>query len=290
MADDSLYILNRSDENDIEQETYRLDFQHHFFDDMMNNELLPRHITTELAANPSPRICDVATGSGIWLGELARTLPASAELVGLDFDSSKFPRPEALPSNIRLGFGNLYKPFPGEYRDRFDVVHLRHFHLAAKKDHGVFIAQNLLSLLRPGGWLVWTETSPILASAQPPSDALFLFQKVYFNYWSGANDTNLPLAMASYMRQAGLVECDDRSYNCGSVLFGPKGADWLAKEHFEFLDSLKRMLEGVLTKGGVDGMRTQQDLDQLVAKLEEDMTGTRRFHIPVIRAWGREPL
>ncbi|RYC55860.1 hypothetical protein CHU98_g10347 [Xylaria longipes] len=282
MVHDSPYILNRSDENDIKQETCRLDFQHHFFDDMMNNELLPPHITGQLAANRSPRVCEIATGSAIWLRQLARILPVSAELVGLDFDTSKFPEPEELPSNIRLGFGDAYKPFPDEYRERFDVVHLRHFYIASKKDHGIFLVRNLLSLLRPGGWLVWAEASAILANAQPPSEALFLFQKVFYSYLDRTTDTN-------YMRQAGLVECDDRSYNCGSLLFGPKGSDWLAREHFEFFDTLKKISEGMLAKGDVDGMQTQQDLDELVAKLKEDISGNRRCHVPIIRAWGRKP-
>ncbi|KAI1297066.1 S-adenosyl-L-methionine-dependent methyltransferase [Xylaria venustula] len=289
MTDNSPYILNESTKNGIKQESGRLDLQHRFFDDVMENELLPPHIANDLAAQSSPRVCEVATGTGIWLKELARTLPASAELVGLDFDVSKFPEPEALPANIKLSFGDIYEPFPAELQGRFDVVHLRHFILATKKDHGVAIARNLLSLLRPGGWLVWVEAGATLISAEPPSEALFQIQKVYYNHVLHTNlEDNMPLAIASYLRQAGLIDCDTKSHNCATVLYGPKGHDWLAREHEEFYLTLSQIMKGVLLKGGVEGMRTQQDFDELQRKLGEDMSGTRKCHMPVVRTWGRK--
>ncbi|KAI0534681.1 hypothetical protein GGR58DRAFT_515919 [Xylaria digitata] len=289
MADNTLYILNESTKNATEQEAARLELQHRFFDNIMNNELLPPHITKQLAENPSPRVCEIATGTAIWLKELAGTLPASAELVGLDFDVSKFPEPEALPSNIRLDFVDVYKPFPEEFQNRFDVVHLRHFILATQKDHGVSLVRNWLSLLRPGGWLVWVETGFPLASAEPPSQAMFQAQQIYYKFIKAINlDIDVTLARASYMRQAGLVDCDERSYNCGSVLFGPKASGWLAHEHDEFVLTLSQILKGILAKGVVDGMRTRNDLIELVGKLREELSGMRRLHMPVIRVWGQK--
>ncbi|KAI0513027.1 S-adenosyl-L-methionine-dependent methyltransferase [Xylaria bambusicola] len=291
MTEISPYPLNESTSNGVKKESDRLDFQHHFFDDVMNNELLPVHITNQLAQTPCPRVCDIATGTAIWLKELAKTLPASAELVGFDFDVSKFPMPEALPSNIRLSFGDAYEPFPEEFRNRFDVVHLRHFNLAMRKGQGVPLIRNLSSLLRPGGWLVWVEASAPLASAEPPSDGLFQAQKVYYNFLNSANlEADFPLGIASSMEQAELVNCETRSYHCASVLFGPKASDWLAREHEEFYATLGQILKGIFLKGGVDGMRTQQDLDGLLAKLQEDMSGTRKYHMPVIRNWGQKLL
>lgn len=182
MAADSLYILNGTTKNEIEQEIDRLDTQHHFIDKMMNNEMLPPHITSKLAATRSPKVCDIATGSAMWLRKLTKTLPASAQLVGLDLDTSKFPRPEALPPNIRLGSANAHEPFPEELRGRFDVVHLCLFVLATRKDSGAALVRNLASLLRPGGWFVWVESNMLLASAEPPSEALFQCQKIQYAF------------------------------------------------------------------------------------------------------------
>ncbi|KAJ8120708.1 hypothetical protein ONZ43_g2653 [Nemania bipapillata] len=182
MADDSVYALNVPAETGMEEECDRLNFQHHFFDDVMHNELLPSHIASQLATNPAPRICEVATGTGIWLRDLSKTLPASAELVGLDFDITKFPKPEELPPNVKLDFGNTYEPFPEKFQNYFDVVNMRFFLFAVKRDGGVALAQHLLSLLRPGGWLIWTETSPFISAAVPPSEPWFEFRKAYYTF------------------------------------------------------------------------------------------------------------
>ncbi|KAI0108925.1 S-adenosyl-L-methionine-dependent methyltransferase [Nemania sp. FL0031] len=290
MADDSVYALNASTKAGVEQETDRLDAQHRFFDDVMNNELLPPHIVSYLESIPSPRVCDFATGTTVWLKEIAKTLPTSAELVGLDFDTSKFPKAEALPSNVTLGVANGLQPFPEEYRNRFDVVHLRFFLFALKQDQGVALVKNLLSLLRPGGWLVWVETNPSAWNAEPPSEGFYQYQKFHALYAHEINlETNTPWVITSCIRQAGLKDCDERIYNSASVLFGPKGSDWPARQHHELFTGMSQVVKGMLSQGGVDGLRTQEDMDEAIAKLKEDMDGTRKWHIPVVRAWGRKP-
>ncbi|KAJ8126974.1 hypothetical protein O1611_g6662 [Lasiodiplodia mahajangana] len=290
MADDSVYALNESTKAGIEQETDRLNVQHHFFTDVMNSELLPSHIASHLASIPSPRVCDFATGTTVWLREVAKTLPTSAELVGLDFDTSKFPKPETLPPNITLGVADGYKPFPEEYQNRFDVVHLRFFLFALKNGKGVPLVKNLLSLLRPGGWLVWVETNPNAWNAEPPSEFLFRYQKLqYLSAKEDNVDQNTPWVITNYITQAGLEDCDERHYNTASWLFGPEGSGWLARQHHEIFTGLGQVMRGMLSRGGVDGLRTQQDFDELMTRLKEDMNDTRKWHGPIVRAWGRKP-
>ncbi|KAI8629636.1 S-adenosyl-L-methionine-dependent methyltransferase [Xylariaceae sp. FL1651] len=289
MAKDSVYILNDPTKDGAQKERARLDFQHHYISDTMQNELLPSHIMNELTANPSPRVCDMATGSAIWLRELAKALPTSAELVGLDFDSSKFPDAEELLPNIKLGFADIFEPFPEELRNRFDVVHVRFLVFVLKKGQGVALVQNLLSLLRPGGWLVWVELSATLASTEPPSEAFFQFQKIHYDFATRVGlDLDLPLVISSYLREAGLVDCDDRSYNCNSQLYGPKKPDWLSRGHHEMYESVRQILKGILIKGGADGMKTEQELEELLARLKKEISGTRKLHLSTVRAWGRK--
>lgn len=153
---ESVYFLNAGA---AEAERERLNKQHRLFDDIMNNELLPPHITSALSTSPEPpKILEIATGTAVWLTELAKTLPADAELVGLDYDTSKFP--PSLPSNITLRQANMYEPFPSDLLGKFDVVNVRLIIFALKVGQGTDLVKNLMTLLRPGGYIVWAETGP----------------------------------------------------------------------------------------------------------------------------------
>ena len=181
MTTDSIYILNAGGA-DAERE--RLDIQHTLFTDIVYKQLLPPHIAAELASLPPsrpPRVCELGTGSAAWLRDLAKVLPASAELVGIDSDTSKFPAKDdadPLPPNVRLLQGDMYGPFDEDLLGRFDVVHVRLVVCALRKGTGPALARAALSLLRPGGWLVWVDSNELLTTVQPLSPANSRFQSL----------------------------------------------------------------------------------------------------------------
>ncbi|GAP87194.2 putative methyltransferase domain-containing protein [Rosellinia necatrix] len=156
----SIYMLNAGAAAQTEHD--RLNMQHSVCNDAMENDLLPPHIASSLSASSTPpKILEIATGTGVWLIEVAKTLSPDAELVGLDFDTSKFPIPAALASNITLRQANMFEPFPSDLLGRFDVVNVRLIVFALKEGQGIDLAKNLMTLLKPGGHIVWTETSPV---------------------------------------------------------------------------------------------------------------------------------
>lgn len=102
--------------------------------------------------------------------------------------------------------------------------------------------------------------------------------------------TSVPLSLTNYFGQAGLVDCDDRGYNSHSGYYGPKGGpDWNKREQNIVFAGMKQVLKGIFLTGGVDGLRTQQEVDELTAKLREALSGPKKFHLPTVRAWGRKP-
>ncbi|RYP35499.1 hypothetical protein DL768_010994 [Monosporascus sp. mg162] len=154
----SMYMLNSGS---AQLEHDRLNLQHYLFNDIMQGDLLPPHIASALdASSTPPRVLEIATGSAIWLTEIAKTLPHDAELVGLDYDTSRFPHSSSLPSNITLRKADMYEPFPSDLLGRFDVVHVRMILFGLKEGHGTDLMRNLMTLLKPGGYLVWVETGP----------------------------------------------------------------------------------------------------------------------------------
>ncbi|XXH01550.1 hypothetical protein Hte_007910 [Hypoxylon texense] len=71
------------------------------------------------------RVADVATGNGIWLHDLARDKPTSAEFHGFDSSLDQVgPRPW-LPANIRMHTWNIFEEPPSQFMGYFDVVHVR---------------------------------------------------------------------------------------------------------------------------------------------------------------------
>lgn len=108
----SVYIMNAGTSTAEQQ---RLDFQHHHLLKPLAGKLVPDHILAHLHAVCGPKVADVATGTGIWLQELAEQLPSNAILHGYDYDVTKFKAPELLPPNMSLGFADFLKHFPPSY-------------------------------------------------------------------------------------------------------------------------------------------------------------------------------
>ncbi|KAI1272153.1 hypothetical protein F5Y07DRAFT_392211 [Xylaria sp. FL0933] len=289
---ESVYFLNAGA---AQSEHDRLNRQHRLFDDMMHNELLPPHIASALSASPTPpKILEIATGTAIWLSEVAKTLPPDAELVGLDYDTSKFP-PSHAP-NITLRQANMYEPFPDNLLGKFDVVNVRLIIFALKEGQGTHLVRNLMTLLKPGGYIVWAETGPacfkksqLLTCIEPPSLAWHKFQEVNWRFAKKVGrDLNLPIGMIHYLREAGCVECDDKAYTGNSQLYTHNKDDWIARTNFHVKALAHQSLRGIISLGGVEGMTTQEEADELLAAFEKDF-GNRKIHYLFVRAWGRKP-
>lgn len=101
--------------------TYRLIAQHDWL-----KELVGCNVHPSIPIDKSGlRIADVATGTAIWLLDLAQTLSTETELVGFDISTQQFPAPDERPSNIELHEQSVLNPFPDRYHGYFDVVAVR---------------------------------------------------------------------------------------------------------------------------------------------------------------------
>ena len=152
------------DDIDPQKEIERLEWNHHniLVPMIYHGNFFPEHIQAylnNLPNNRPPAVADVGTGTGIWLAEIAPKLPSGARLDGFDLVTTKFRTKDKLAANIRLRQGDILSPFPEELWGQYDVVHVRFLVLALKAEQWSEAAANLMTLLRPGGWLFWEETS-----------------------------------------------------------------------------------------------------------------------------------
>ncbi|KAI9645959.1 hypothetical protein NHQ30_005396 [Ciborinia camelliae] len=106
------------------------------------------------------KIADVACGTGIWLVDLAKELAnkyPSAQLHGYDISTAQFPPKGWLPKNVNLDTLDILQPIPDALRGRFDVVHTGYLCLVVEKGDPFPILDNLLALLKPGGYIQWDD-------------------------------------------------------------------------------------------------------------------------------------
>lgn len=116
------------------------------------------HIHPSIASKlpPNARIADVATGTGVYLIQLAESWP-EATLDGYDISALQYPETASLPGNIKLKFLDVKQPIPQELEGTYDLVHVRLLSAAMLAPDWTSVVKNLVKLLKPGGALQWEE-------------------------------------------------------------------------------------------------------------------------------------
>ena len=126
MAETEAYMLQRD-----QDESDRLNKQSKFLRALFNNFVIhpsvPRHNLHAVA--------DVGTGTGIWLEEARQELGhgangESVQYVGFDISGDQFP--DSKTSGLEFVVHDAVTPFPAQYHEKFDLVHLRFLSYAIK--------------------------------------------------------------------------------------------------------------------------------------------------------------
>ncbi|KAL9582653.1 MAG: hypothetical protein Q9212_003175 [Teloschistes hypoglaucus] len=156
------------------QESQRLDAQHEYFRQISYGHL----IHPSIPAGQLDAVADVATGTGVWLRQLANdpTLPhpvqwQQSNFVGFDISQQQFPPADSLPPHIKFVVHDAVEIFPPEYHQRFDLVNVRLVSYAIKGSDLDTVVRNITQLLKPGGYLQWQETDASDSWVHPETQA-----------------------------------------------------------------------------------------------------------------------
>ncbi|THV51599.1 hypothetical protein BGAL_0105g00130 [Botrytis galanthina] len=106
------------------------------------------------------KIVDIACGTGIWLIDLAKELAKSktnAQLDGFDISTNQYPHSALLPPNVKLDIMDIFRPVPERLRGQYDVVHISLLCVVIPGGDPRYVLDNVLTLLRPGGYIQWKE-------------------------------------------------------------------------------------------------------------------------------------
>ncbi|OJD14782.1 hypothetical protein AJ78_04904 [Emergomyces pasteurianus Ep9510] len=204
-ADAERYLLIRTG-----AESERLDTQHHVFQKHLGFLLHP-----DIPQPDHMRVADIGTGTGVWLRDLAETLPETCIFDGFDISLDQVPDRKLFPKGINYYVQDLLAPFPAEFLGQYDAVHVRLLVMGLKVDEWERAILNLITLLRTGGYLQWTDIAalettvvPGIPSSNVDSANRFLkqFQKVVSSHGkSGKNVVDL----CPHFKKCGLKDCKE---------------------------------------------------------------------------------
>ncbi|MCJ1479796.1 hypothetical protein MMC13_008482 [Lambiella insularis] len=116
------------------------------------------------------RIADVGTGTAAWALETATKYP-SATVDGFDISDEQFS-PLYSISNVRLIVHDCFKPFPSAYLGQYDIVHARFWLCLVNNPDAPELLKNLITLLKPGGYLQWFDALALSTSVYKPDPAM----------------------------------------------------------------------------------------------------------------------
>jgi SAM-dependent methyltransferase len=153
----------------------RLDEQHIFTTKNLGFLLHPN------ISHPSSKakIADIGAGSGAWLLDVAKHLPSTCHFTGFDVTDSAFPAKETLPPKVSFKVQDMFLPFAPEDLGTFDVVAVRFTSSVISRAKWTACIINLMTLLKPGGWLQWIDSCNFALYNSVPGTSRAACQEIY---------------------------------------------------------------------------------------------------------------
>ncbi|TGJ84684.1 hypothetical protein E0Z10_g4053 [Xylaria hypoxylon] len=296
----SIYYLNNGKKG---WEEDRLDWNHHkMIMPLVGNTILPQEIEEDLQSKSSPIIADVCTGTGVWAVSVAEQLP-QAQIRGFDIDTSKFAT--NLPPNVQLQRGDVFEPFPSELLGKFDLVHARFLVSLLRKEDWVPVARNFMTLLRPGGWILWEDSGPFEFRVLPITPGWSKYAALnwtfcnaqgmdikydpYFPYArTMVGKTNslarMPATLKAHLDDAGFVDLMEKDYHTSP----DEKLDIGTKE--SMLRLAYQTFLGMVASGKVEDMKTEAQAEKAVNEIRKEFEQGTLCFWTLNRVWGKKPV
>ncbi|KAL4762233.1 class I SAM-dependent methyltransferase [Aspergillus foveolatus] len=267
-----IYPLGRD-----EAESRRLNEQHKLLIDFTEG-LIDRSVPLEKIT----AVADVATGTGIWLWDARKLLVDRAGespryFHGFDISPVQFP---SAAEGIDFTVHDIFKPFPVEHRNRYDLVNVRLLVSAITESDYEKAVQNLITILKPGGYLQWGDMDFSATATDDPRVATAC--DLWLKYCRINNLSQCaPIAIQKAYQDAGLLNIVNRAF------LPSKRGDLLERLQNWQMKFYKSVLHLALLKTGqaADQVAANQMAPELLRGLElfyaEGNTVDSRFNVVV---------
>lgn len=118
------------------------------------------HLHNKVVVPQNALVADIGCGTGIWSLELARQLPMGGKIEAYDLNLAQTPPKAWWPSNVTFSQMDIFADIPQHIQARYDVLNIRLFMCVVQSGDPMPLLQNLMKLLKPGGYLQWQEYDP----------------------------------------------------------------------------------------------------------------------------------
>jgi len=148
-----------------EEERKRLDMQNQFLTKVMFEGKLI--CVPQLKLLPGDEILETATGTGIWLVELAKEIPSTIVLTGIDIEQRLFPVQH--PENRITFLSHSVTHLPVSWSNKFKLVNQRLLFGALTLEQWRMCSREIYRVLEPGGWVQLLEGGPDVTACSGPN-------------------------------------------------------------------------------------------------------------------------
>ena len=254
MATADSYVLDRS-----YSAASRLNLQFYLWKNTLTFNLHP----SIPALKGNARIADIATGTGIWLLDLAQEVPATVQMDGMDITLSQAPPKQWLPSNISMRAWDMFEDVPEDLVGRFDVVHVRLVLLVIPNNDAVPVIKNLAKMLKPSGHLQWEELNSFehRVVTVSPSIRTSAFQEMH-KIMDGRGTLEWTLRLPESLNENGFEDARIHHYE-DSMHFAKAHSDML-------LIMLEEFTLGIAQRKGEEEAAKMQQLIQRIYKESQE--------------------
>ncbi|KAF7168744.1 hypothetical protein CNMCM5623_001650 [Aspergillus felis] len=278
----NLYILG----SEAIKEKPRLNEGQAYFNILTDGELLPSHLA--IKKDEPLQIADVATGTGQWLLDVYSQLPdfPSSRFMGFDVSSALFPPPHDLPAQVTLHEHDIRRLFGADFISAFDVVHAKFLKYAFRKTEWEVVLHNVIALLKPGGYLLWEDSDYSLYSSIPSSLAFTEMVNVDIEFArKRGRDIRHTETLFYLFESVGLTHCGQ------ATLFSTDKPKLKLLANDLTMRLFSTSLQGIVAQGGVEGCRTQQEVKDIIDRVQDDIDnhGLQIVH-GIKRIWGQMPV
>jgi len=267
-------------------ENKRLEIQHPLFEDFAGGL-----IDISIPKSNIHKVADIATGSGIWLAEVAKLLdnPANA-YYGFDIVTSQIPdKPGPHLGQFTIVEHDMRLSFPEKYHGQFDFVNVRLVVQALREAEVKAVVSNIAELLRPGGYLQWQDLEWTDIAPYPPHPEFDGVKSIIDQHMKAHGLSEcLPKLVESSMKEVGFVEVNaKKSWHDAS---SERAAGATAAVTAAMKSMLPKALETSFRLEGssVDGAAFQRVLEQLNAKLDSLALNGHNLKLSATKIVGRK--